>query len=243
MTRHRDDHQRLHLHHCPGVIYPYSSFYPSLPADMTTEMSGWEVSAPCASTAGWTTVPDGFYASAFLRAGGVTIEADERCAQPSTRTPCSGNPAFLDEVDHNGRTKWGLARRWATKLTESGLGIDAYMGPMFRGINRTFVMEGYTNEEARDIVRQRIQQRYWMSPDPASTTTATPALVHGRAQSEPRLLSLPCRSKRRLAAVFCVHAGLRQAIFSPCWLSSSPRSSCFDVTRMGMRRFTTANNP
>ena len=27
-------------------------------------------------------------------------------------------------------------------------------------------MDGYTNEDARDIVRQRIQQRYWMSPGP-----------------------------------------------------------------------------
>ena len=73
--------------------YPYSSFYPSLPADMTTEMSGWEVSGAVRKY-GWVDdgVPDGFYASAFLMAGGVTIEADERCALwPSTRTPCSGN--------------------------------------------------------------------------------------------------------------------------------------------------------
>ena len=27
-------------------------------------------------------------------------------------------------------------------------------------------MDGYTNEEASDIVRQRIEQRYWMSPGP-----------------------------------------------------------------------------
>ena len=35
--------------------YPYSSFYPSLPADMTTEMSGWEGSGAVRKYAGWTT--------------------------------------------------------------------------------------------------------------------------------------------------------------------------------------------
>ncbi|MGB2228656.1 MAG: hypothetical protein ACPHZB_03955, partial [Flavobacteriales bacterium] len=120
--------------------YPYSSFYPSLPADMTTEMSGWEVSGAVRKY-GWVDdgVPDGFYASAFLMAGGVTIEADERLRpvafDPDTVQWEPG--AFLDEVDHKlDVTKWGfgltVGYQW---LTESGLGIDAYMGPMFRGIN------------------------------------------------------------------------------------------------------------
>ena len=65
-------------------------------------------------------------------------------------------------------TKWGfgltIGYQW---LTESGLGLDAYMGPMFRGITRTYLMEGYSAEEARDIVSQRTQQRYWMGPGPA----------------------------------------------------------------------------
>ena len=105
--------------------YPYSSFYPSLPADMTTEMSGWEVSGAVRKY-GWVDdgVPDGFYASAFLMAGGVTIEADERLRpvafDPDTVQWEPG--AFLDEVDHKlDVTKWGfgltVGYQW---LTESG---------------------------------------------------------------------------------------------------------------------------
>ena len=59
-----------------------------------------------------------------------------------------GAGGLFDEVDHKlDVTKWGLAAVGYQWLTESGLGIDAYMGPMFRGINRTFVMDGYPTKK------------------------------------------------------------------------------------------------
>ena len=154
------------------LLYPWDSFYPNLPADLDMEISGWEVQAAVRKY-GWVDdgVPDGFYASAFLTAGAATVHADERIRDvafdPDTVTFEPG--AFLDEIDHTlNVTKWGfgltIGYQW---LTESGLGLDAYMGPMFRGITRTYLMEGYSPEEARDIVRQRTQQRYWMGAGPA----------------------------------------------------------------------------
>ena len=124
------------------LLYPWDSFYPNLPADLDMEISGWEVQAAVRKY-GWVDdgVPDGFYASAFLTAGAATVHADERIRDvafdPDTVTFEPG--AFLDEIDHTlNVTKWGfgltIGYQW---LTESGLGLDAYMGPMFRGITRT----------------------------------------------------------------------------------------------------------
>ena len=157
------------------LVDPFSSFYPSnlvLPADFETELSGWEVTGAVRKY-GWVDdgVPDGFYASAFLMVGGATINADERLRpvafDPDTVEWEAG--AYLDEIDHRLEVKkWGfgltVGYQW---LTESGLGIDAFMGPMFRGMNRTYVMDGLTNDEARDIVRTRIERRYWLSPGAA----------------------------------------------------------------------------
>ena len=154
------------------AMYPWDSFYPNLPADLDMEISGWEAQVGVRKY-GWVDrgVPDGFYASAFFTAGAATIAADERIRpvafDPDTVTFEPG--AFLDEIDHTlSVTKWGfgltIGYQW---LTESGLGLDAYMGPVFRGITRTYLMEGYSAEEARDIVRERTQQRYWLGPGPA----------------------------------------------------------------------------
>ena len=156
----------------PLSISPWDSYYPNLPADLDMEMSGWEAQVAIRKY-GWVSrgLPDGFYASAFITAGSTTIDADERIRpvafDPDTVTFEPG--AFLDEIDHTlSVTKWGfgltIGYQW---LTKSGLGLDAYMGPMFRGITRTYLMEGHSAEEARDIVSQRTQQRYWMGPGPA----------------------------------------------------------------------------
>jgi len=154
------------------VYYGWDSFYPNLPADLDLEMSGWEVQGAVRKY-GWVDdgVPDGFYASAFLMLGATTIHADERIRpvafDPDTVTWEPGS--FLDEIDHTlDVKKWGfgltVGYQW---LTDSGLGLDAFVGPMFRGMTRTYLMEGYSPSEARDIVRQRIQRHYWLSPGPS----------------------------------------------------------------------------
>ena len=154
------------------VTYPWDSFYPNLPADLEMVISGWEVQSAVRKY-GWVDdgMPDGFYASVFMNVGSANVEADERIREvtydPDTVTFEPG--AFLDEIDHTLKvTKWGfgltVGYQW---LTESGLGIDAYMGPMFRGITRTYSMDGFTDAEAKDIVSTRVQQRYWMGPGPS----------------------------------------------------------------------------
>ena len=154
------------------LLYTWDSFYPNLPADLDMEISGWEVQAAVRKY-GWVDdgVPDGFYASAFLMLGATTLHADERIRpvafDPDTVTWEPGS--FLDEIDHTlDVKKWGfgltVGYQW---LTDSGLGLDAFVGPMFRGMTRTYLMEGYSPSEARDIVRQRIQRHYWLSPGPS----------------------------------------------------------------------------
>ena len=154
------------------VYYGWDSFYPNLPADLDLEMSGWEVQGAVRKY-GWVDdgVPDGFYASAFLTVGETSIQADERfrpvAFDPDTVTWEPG--AHREEIDHTlNVTKWGfgltVGYQW---LTDSGLGLDAFVGPMFRGVTRTYLMEGYSPTEARDLVRQRIQQHYWLSPGPS----------------------------------------------------------------------------
>ena len=46
----------------------------------------------------------------------------------------------------------------------------------FGGTNRTYVMDGFTNDEARDIVQNRIERRYWLSPGPAEHYNGNTAL-------------------------------------------------------------------
>ena len=120
------------------VYYGWDSFYPNLPADLDLEMSGWEVQGAVRKY-GWVDdgVPDGFYASAFLTVGAATIHADERIRpvafDPDTVTWEPGS--FLDEIDHTlDLKKWGfgltVGYQW---LTDSGLGLDAFMAPCFAG--------------------------------------------------------------------------------------------------------------
>ena len=162
----------------PPVTYPWDSFYPSLPADLELVLSGWEVQGAVRKY-GWVDdgMPDGFYASVFLTAGSANVEADERIRDvtydPDTVT--FEPSAFLDEIDHTLKvTTWGfgltVGYQW---LTESGLGVDAYFGPMFRGMTRTFSMDGYTDAEAKDIVGNRLQQRYWLRPGPSELYNGT----------------------------------------------------------------------
>ena len=168
------------------LLYPWDSFYPNLPADLDMEISGWEVQAAVRKY-GWVDdgVPDGFYASAFLTAGAATVHADERIRDvafdPDTVTFEPG--AFLDEIDHTlNVTKWGfgltIGYQWLTipggsarivrQRTQQRSTGRAYMGPMFRGITRTYLMERYSPEEARDIVRQRFVEGI-LTSDAAAT--------------------------------------------------------------------------
>ena len=149
------------------VTYPWDSFYPNLPADLEMEIAGWEVQGAVRKY-GWVDdgVPDGFYASAFATVGGVSITADETFREVNFDPDTVFAASDLVEIDHTLSLKrWGfgltIGYQW---LMQSGLGLDAYLGPMFRGITKEFAMEGRSASEAEDIVGQRTQQRYWLGP-------------------------------------------------------------------------------
>ena len=155
------------------LIDAWNSSYPNLPADMEITMNGWEVRAAARKYAAVDIgLPNAFfYASAFASLGATVLTGDEHIHPlPAGMDTVVWAPgAFLDEVDHTLDVQtFGLGFTLGFQyVTENGLGVDGFLGPMFRGVHQTYLMEGYSPTEARSIVRQRMQQNYWLAPGPA----------------------------------------------------------------------------
>ena len=145
--RHWTDLPEFRLLHCPPGVRPLDSYYIDypIPADVEAVYSGWEVTL-AARKYGWVDqgIPDGFYASVFGTVGGVSVTMDERIPvldfDPDTVDWALD--AFVDEIDHTLDVKrWGFGVTLGYQmLAANGLGVDAYIGPMFRGITRTYDM-------------------------------------------------------------------------------------------------------
>lgn len=152
----------------PNYDY-YDSYYYDypIPADIELVYSGWEVTL-AGRKYGWVDqgIPDGFYASVFATVGGVNVTADEDIYElsfdPDT-VDWSPN-TYVKEIDHTlSVKKWGFGMLLGYQmLAANGLGVDAYIGPMFRGITRTYDMEGQTSADAEDIVQRRLNDHYFM---------------------------------------------------------------------------------
>ena len=148
---------------------PLDSYYIDypIPADVEAVYSGWEVTL-AARKYGWVDqgIPDGFYASVFGTVGGLSVTMDERIPvldfDPDTVDWALD--AFVDEIDHTLDVKrWGFGVTLGYQmLAANGLGVDAYIGPMFRGITRTYDMPGQSAADAERIVEQRLNNYYFL---------------------------------------------------------------------------------
>jgi hypothetical protein len=154
-----------------GSNYNAWGIWSNAPAEIEMEVSGWEFT-PEIRRYGFIFdgMPEGLYASAFLQFRGLTAAVDESLDIEDIDSELYGID-YPHEIDHTLRFfsvggGFNLGYQW---MADNGLAIDAYFGPMFRSVRRTFEFDrlpagvdpdpqGTAEEAAED----RIRNDYWM---------------------------------------------------------------------------------
>jgi hypothetical protein len=149
-----------------GARYDNSGFWEGTEAAVEAEVSGWELS-PEVRRYGYIHdgMPEGLYVAGYLQLRSLRAEVDEEVDFLNQNLY---GVDYQHEIDHDLRlftfgAGINLGYQW---IADNGLTIDAYFGPMFRSVNRSWdfdaVPEG--QEIAEEAATDRMRESYSLRP-------------------------------------------------------------------------------
>ena len=160
-----------------GSFYDEWGVWYSAPAKIEMEVSGWELT-PEIRRYGFIFdgMPEGLYASAFLQLRGLTAVVDETLDLEGIDSELYGID-YPYEIDHTLNFfsfggGFNLGYQW---MADNGLAIDAYFGPMFRNVRRSYEFDAlpvgvYADAQkvAEDAAEARVRDDYWFNRPPSN---------------------------------------------------------------------------
>lgn len=155
-----------------GSYYDVWGNWYNAPAQIELEVSGWEFT-PEIRRYGfiYDGMPEGLYASAFMQLRKVTAVVDETLELDDVDSELYGID-YPYEIDHtldffSFGAGFNLGYQW---MADNGLAIDAYFGPMFRQVARSYAFDALPDLAdpdpqgvAEEAAEDRMREDYWLT--------------------------------------------------------------------------------